>query len=59
MALVQIEGLEVDVKHSDLSLGKKIGLAGLAIGLLFLLVNLTGIGGDVPFLRAVLASRGN
>jgi len=55
MELVQIEGLEVDVKHSDLSLVKKIGLAGLAIGFLFLLVNLTGIGGDVPFLSFVLS----
>jgi Pyruvate/2-oxoacid:ferredoxin oxidoreductase delta subunit len=50
MTLVQIEGLEVPENHMDLSLIKKIGLSGISLGFLFLLINLTAIGRDVPVL---------
>ena len=55
MELVQIEGLEVEVAHTDLSLIKKIGLAGFSLGLLFLVINLTGVEGDAPLLFLVLS----
>jgi Pyruvate/2-oxoacid:ferredoxin oxidoreductase delta subunit len=50
MSLVQIEGQETYDKHQDLSPLKKLGLAGIALGFLFLIVNLTAIGRDVPAL---------
>jgi Pyruvate/2-oxoacid:ferredoxin oxidoreductase delta subunit len=55
MALVQIEGLEVNVEHQDLSIVKKIGLAGFSLGLLILVINLSGIGGDTPVLSLLLS----
>ena len=50
MTLVQIEGQETYDKHQDLSPLKKLGLAGIALGFLFLIINLTAVGRDVPAL---------
>jgi Pyruvate/2-oxoacid:ferredoxin oxidoreductase delta subunit len=55
MALVQIENLEVENKHQDLSLVKKIGLACFALGILFLIINLTGVGRDLPVTALLLS----
>jgi Pyruvate/2-oxoacid:ferredoxin oxidoreductase delta subunit len=55
MALVQIEGLEVNLEHQDLSIVKKIGLAGLSLGLLLLVINLSDIGVDTPVLSLLLS----
>jgi len=55
MEMVQIEGLEVETNHSDLSLVKKMGLAGFALGLLVLAVILTGIGSKIPLLSLILS----
>jgi Pyruvate/2-oxoacid:ferredoxin oxidoreductase delta subunit len=55
MELVQIEGLEVEVKHADLSVTKKIGLGAFVLGLLILVVNLTAVGATRPLLHLFLS----
>ncbi len=55
MAPNQIEGLEVEVRHQDLSTVKKTGLGILATGLLILLICLTGISTTAPVLFLFLS----
>ena len=55
MALIQIEGLEHEVRHQDLSIVKKTGLALLATGLLILFISLTGISTTAPVLFLFLS----
>ena len=55
MAPIQIEGFEVEVRHQDLSIVKKTGLAILATGLLLLLISLTGISTVAPVLFLFLS----
>jgi Pyruvate/2-oxoacid:ferredoxin oxidoreductase delta subunit len=50
MNLVKLNGIKIDVHHKDLTVSKKIGLAAFGLGILFLIVSLTGVSNSQPLL---------